>query len=329
MRAIDVFTGVITPEFAAAKIASGCILLIQNCWTGGLASNAAVKAVAESNLRTWRLAGGLTAIYTNAAPPWVYSWGVTNPAFWVQETLANAGSEFQYIIGVVIDYEISDTVNGKTIVISRADMLEFIRLLKATGKPVGTYSGDWFVGFMKIIYGNAADVQFGLPYWYALYNGIAVVKPTEVVHPMGPVKAKQYGSTDVQDDSIFDDDFFGQVTTPASTPQEDDMTLTPEQANALQILGAPFADPLGRVGADGKIRVWGSFIEYLQAFCGSMDQYGHFSGARPSGEVPVSVPASATAFGRIEESLKLLTPSTAIDYDVLAKKIADLLRGTL
>lgn len=204
MKALDVSLSNITPEWARKRLAEGWELLIQCAWMGGYANNAALRVVCEHNLRTWREAGGKTAIYTNAAP-----W--RTPALWFSETLANVGDEIRHIVGVVIDHEIR-SVTDSTVpygICPDADMEEFIRLWKATGKPLGIYSGDWFAGYL--IHAGLR-VDWGLPYWYAKYDNSDRIVTGEVNYPMGPVKAKQYnhGVLDgiVVDYNVFDPAFF-------------------------------------------------------------------------------------------------------------------------
>ena len=207
MKVLDVSFSRISPAWAHGRMAEGWELLIQDVWTGGYANNDRLRAIAAANLRDWRGAGGRTAIYSNAAP-----WRA--PQRWFEESLLNAGSEFEHCAGVVIDYEIAD---GQQLIADEA-MVEFIGLWRTTGKPLGTYSGDWFVGMMRARGKGFADPS--LPYWYARYDGIAAINPGEVAHPLGPVLAKQYGGGELDgvtvDFNVFDPGFF---------PEEDDMSL--------------------------------------------------------------------------------------------------------
>ncbi len=205
MKVLDVAFSRITSAWAQARLTEGWEVLIQDCWTGGYANNDALRAVAESNLRVWREAGGKTAIYTNAAP-----W--RSPQVWFDETVKNAGSELQHITRVLVDIEIAE---GNT-VIKPADVRTYIKMWQDAGFTVATYSGDWYVGFWKIAPGQTwvlgSPIDFGVPYWYASYDNVPILgQPT---HPLGPVVGKQYGGSPPDldgvtvDFNVFEDSFF-------------------------------------------------------------------------------------------------------------------------
>lgn len=296
MKALDVAFSRISPQWCNDRQAEGWRLLIQDVWTGGYANNAGLRAVAEANLRDWRQQGGLTAVYSNAAPGgWMYDFGRTTPRLWVEESERNAGAELQHCVGSVADFEIADG----NLIIYYSDMVEFIDRLEGWGKPAGTYSGDWFVGLMKLRYGDASKVQFGKPYWYARYDNVPIVRPSEVAHPMGPVKAKQYGGSQIAgvtvDENVFDDDFFG-------AQGDDDMT--PEQEAKLDRI-------LKAIGYSGDGAPGTSYVDELPIWINRV------LGLRTADD-PGDGISNATLIATIEALLK---EHGSLDYEKLARAL--------
>lgn len=222
-RGLDVSYSTLTAAWVARRVSEGVELIIQDVWTGGYLNNAALKAIAESNLRAIREGGCIPAIYTNAAP-----WRPTQ--LWFDESVKNAGAELAHVQLVVIDLEIAEGNNY----INPDDVRTFIELWEGIGKTVWTYSGDWYAGFWKTIVGERA-VDFGKPYWYAKYDGVASLgKPT---HPLGPIAGKQYGWTDIEgvtvDLNVFDMDQVAGAAVPQ--PQQEDWfdMATKEELTAI------------------------------------------------------------------------------------------------
>ena len=215
------------PGWVARRVAEGVELFIQDVWTGGYANNDSLRTVAEHNLRMIREGGGRAAIYTNAAP-----W--RTPQLWFEESVRNAGAEITHVNLVVIDLEIAED----NLYINPDDVLAFIKLWEDAGFVVWTYSGDWYVGFWKLLLGDANRVNFGKPYWHARYDGIADLMVNPPRHPLGPLAGKQYGWTDIEggtvDLNVFDMDQVTGVLVPQPQTEEDWFAMaTEEQLRAI------------------------------------------------------------------------------------------------
>ncbi len=214
MKFLDTWIGNDRAWCKAVK-ADGWGGLIQGAFSGGLAAPLAPEMAAhcESSLRNARQEGLITAAYTNAAP-----W--RTPQFWLDTTVDNIGGELQHLSFIVVDHELMEA--GRP---TNQDMSTFIGLLKALGKPLIGYSGDWFLGMraangFNTRWDNALD-----GYWYARYdNNPLIGQPTWSMHPR--IVGKQYkNSHPVQGKAVdaneFDDVWLGEL----GHHEEDDMAL--------------------------------------------------------------------------------------------------------
>ena len=193
--------------------AEGYDIAVQDVWTGGFASNAGIKAVAETNLRNARLAGFRVAAYANASPPdW---WPLVTQ---MQNIRANMGGEWDRVKDVVVDVEILG--------ITKARVMELADGLEAVGKVADVlYTGRWFwTGHM----GNSKDIawrRFRL--WSAHYDWNPDIDFGD--NPYGPwplaeVIGEQYkGSTNVAGGTIdlntFKDSWMAPPPAPSPTPE--------------------------------------------------------------------------------------------------------------
>jgi len=268
----DVSYSRLTKEWVAGRVAEGVEIIVQDVWTGGYLNNGTLNALAPGNLRAIREGGAIPAIYANAA-----IW--RTPQIWFDESVKNAGTELQYVKLVVIDIEIKEGND----VIDPALVWEFIKLWEDAGFTVWTYSGDWYVGFWKLQLGNANLVNFNRPYWYAAYDGKAVIG--QPFHPLGPVAGKQYGWKDEEgvtvDLNVFNSDYIPGLGAPV---EENDImaNLTDAEVQMFKTLlpklvehfvtpigpMVPYTGPEGTYpGREGFTRAFVSFLsdEYLDS----------------------------------------------------------------
>lgn len=189
---------------------------------------------------------------------------------------------------------------------------------RITGAGKGLYSGPWYESG-RISFASFASL---MPFWGAAYplhnsesSGANLIAMGFQMPVMGgkscdiwQISSGAYvpGITDnTCDQNYAREGFF----------EEDDMALTPQESAALLALTADIPDPLQRPG------VKFTRLDYIVAVLSSMDLHGHFSGARTAGPGAGIVPATATAFGRIEAKLAS-GGGGAIDYKALAAALA-------
>lgn len=219
---LDVSFSQITPAWCERRFAEGYRVAFVCLWTGGLAGNDGIKAVAENNLRTFREAGFVTGGYVNATPPdW---WPL---AVQMQHIVGNAGSEWNALQHVATDLEIP------RLTFERAS--ELADAIAAQGKRTEiAYSAAWFWnGHM----GATTDPRWRQRFprlWNAFYDsqpdidfGARPYGPWSVADLVG----EQYQGTTwldgVQVDlNVFDLSYFAAQPGPAPEPtpgEEDDM----------------------------------------------------------------------------------------------------------
>lgn len=209
------FSSIPNPGWVERRVAEGVVAIWQDVWTGGYASNDLLRAVAATNLRFIREGGASPCIYANASP-----W--RTPQTWHNESVRNAGTEYQYVKYVMVDIEIAEDRNP-----IRPELVrEFINLFRADGKIVCTYSADWYVGWWKLQLGDVNAVWLGEPYMHARYDGIADLAVRPPVHPLGPLAGKQYlNSHTVEgvsvDTSVMDSSFFEEEDMSYPIPQDE------------------------------------------------------------------------------------------------------------
>ena len=192
LRGLDVSFSKITPAWAAARFAEGYRVAFQCLWTGGMAGNPGILAVAENNLRTFREAGFVTGGYVNATPPdW---WPL---AVQIQHIRANAGSEWNALQHVATDLEIP-----RLTFVRAAELADAIA---AEGKRTEiAYSARWFWnGHM----GGTTDPRWKQRFpkvWPADYDGDPNPATAALYGPWVPadVIGKQYAGTTVLDGGV-------------------------------------------------------------------------------------------------------------------------------
>lgn len=223
MRILDTWVGVDRAWCDGVK-ADGWGGLIQGAFSGGMAEPLfpTMQTECENSLRNARAAGLLTAAYTNASP-----WYSVDQC--IQWTLDAIGDELDNLSFLVVDHELqgSDVQYAGYYAGRPTDewMDEFITKLKALGKPLIGYSGDWFNGMRKA-HGYKwqwPELLFG--YWHARYDGVPDVKVWPPLHPMHAlVIGKQFtGSTIIRGKTV-DQNEFDQVWIDSLTQEEDDMS---------------------------------------------------------------------------------------------------------
>lgn len=234
---IDISFSAPSAEWAVSRWHEGNRIFVQCGWTGGYESQAAVKAVCERNLRTFREAGYLTLLYINANPDWGSKW---EPEIAVTVAKANAGAEWDHLSEIVIDYEIANTPWERVWGIADA--------VRATGKRCRViYTGKYVIDAAG--QPDAAEfARYGMSLWRTGAAGSPPFAPwTET--PVG----WQMGETTLDgvkyDFNKFDLDFFAEAQ-----PQEEDMS--PEDVTKL-CADAYAANPNGSfVRGDGCAAVY-------------------------------------------------------------------------
>lgn len=163
---------------------------VQCLWTGGYRNHAAVRSVAEANLRGARERGLVTAGYINVSPWYPQAEGLRR----AQEA---AGAEWEHLRALAVDVEIEGVTLGQ--------VRELCELAAATGKRVCIYTAQWFWAGKL---GNPRDDWLrAYPLWYALYDGVAELKGRGEpgFGPAGwPVVGKQFQGTTAIAGAEFD-----------------------------------------------------------------------------------------------------------------------------
>lgn len=183
MKGLDISFSEPSAQWWKDRRAEGYVVMVQNLWTGGFASNEGIKAVAANNLRRARLVGFRIAAYANASPPdwWPLKIQLDNIKL-------NAGAEWPNVKDVVIDAEIPG--------ITMARVMELADAVEGEGKVANVlYSAKWFwSGHM----GNSTDPRWKrFRIWPADYDGDPTI---DWPRPFGPWQladliGKQYAGT--------------------------------------------------------------------------------------------------------------------------------------
>lgn len=216
VKGIDLSFSRVPPGWVAKRQAKGFQVFAACLWTGGLAGNDGIKAVAENNLRAFREAGVLYMGYANASPP---NWWPLSVQ--MEHIIENAGAEWGPLRRIAIDLEIAGLTYERA--------LELGDTINGHGKETEiAYSAAWFWnGHM----GGTTDPRWRQRFpwiWPADYDGDPRVETTRLFGPwtLADVVGKQYqGTTSLDgvqvDLNIFDLDLFKPEAAPTPAPPPD------------------------------------------------------------------------------------------------------------
>lgn len=204
MKAVDLSFDAprVTPRWCADRVAEGYELLIVNLWTG----NARIPR-AEDALRTWRLAGGLTAAYFVAHDG-------LRAADHFAEARVGVGDEWDWLRFLAVDVEIADT--------SPQTVRQACDLVYVNGQRPVVYTS---VSKWRELTGNDASLG-DVPLWDASYGQT----PGLAMQPQYGAWQRRVGhqyqnTTDVGgvqvDLNLFDEVFVRGGITTTPTPAQD------------------------------------------------------------------------------------------------------------